>query len=426
MNYNDTLNYLYNRLPMFQRIGSAAYKANLDNTIALMNHLNHPEKKFKSVHVAGTNGKGSSSHMLASVLQEAGYKVGLYTSPHLKDFKERIKINGELIPEAYIVSFVEEHKLVFEKIEPSFFEWTVALAYQYFADEKVDIAVIEVGLGGRLDSTNVITPEVCLITNIGWDHMNLLGDTLDKIATEKAGIIKNNVPVVISQKQPELEPVFNNKATKSKAPIYFAEDEIEIKRKDRSNYLQKVDINSKNLNIELELDLPGTYQLQNIKGVLKTLFILQEKGWKINLNDIQKGIRYVKKNNGLFGRWQVIGEHPLIICDTGHNKDGILQVLENIKLTPHNQLHLVLGMVNDKDISGVLQLLPQDAHYYFCKPQIPRGLESEELMKTALSFGLKGEDCKTVKQAIDIAKSKADKNDLIFVGGSTFVVADAL
>jgi dihydrofolate synthase/folylpolyglutamate synthase len=426
MNYNDTLNYLYNRLPMFQRIGSAAYKANLDNTIALMNHLNHPEKKFKSVHVAGTNGKGSSSHMLASVLQEAGYKVGLYTSPHLKDFKERIKINGELIPEAYIVSFVEEHKLVFEKIEPSFFEWTVALAYQYFADEKVDIAVIEVGLGGRLDSTNVITPEVCLITNIGWDHMNLLGDTLDKIATEKAGIIKNNVPVVISQKQPELEPVFNYKATKSKAPIYFAEDEIELKRKDRSNYLLKVEVNSKDLNTELELDLPGTYQIHNIKGVLKTLLLLKEKGWKINSNDIQNGILHVKKNTGLMGRWQVIGEHPLMICDTGHNKDGILQVLENIKLTPHDQLHVVLGMVNDKDISGVLQLLPQDAHYYFCKPQIPRGLDSEELMNTASQFGLKGEDCKTVKQAIDIAKSKADKNDLIFVGGSTFVVADAL
>lgn len=426
MNYTQTLEYLYSRLPMFHRIGSAAYKANLDNTWALMKHLNHPETKFKSIHVAGTNGKGSSSHMLASVLQEAGYKVGLYTSPHLKDFRERIKINGALIPEEYIVRFVEEHKTVFEKIEPSFFEWTVALAFNYFTDEKVDIAIIEVGLGGRLDSTNIILPEVSLITNIGWDHMNLLGDTLDKIAFEKAGIIKAGVPVVISEKQENISYVFSNKANETNASLFFADDYVTVTLKNRSNFIQKIDITSHQLNTELEIDLPGTYQLNNIKGVIKTILILQEKGWKIDLPAIKNGIRNVKKLTGLMGRWQVLGEKPLIICDTGHNKEGVLQVLENIKLTPYRQLHFVLGMVNDKDISGVLNLLPKNAYYYFCKPNIPRGLESDELMKQAIGIGLNGEDCKDVESAVKTAKSNASKDDLIFIGGSTFVVADAL
>lgn len=426
MNYTQTLEYLYSRLPMFHRIGSAAYKANLDNTWALMKHLNHPETKFKSIHVAGTNGKGSSSHMLASVLQEAGYKVGLYTSPHLKDFRERIKINGALIPEEYIVRFVEEHKTVFEKIEPSFFEWTVALAFNYFTDEKVDIAIIEVGLGGRLDSTNIILPEVSLITNIGWDHMNLLGDTLDKIAFEKAGIIKAGVQVVISEKQENISYVFSNKANETNASLFFADDYVTVTLKNRSNFIQKIDITSHQLNTELEIDLPGTYQLNNIKGVIKTILILQEKGWKIDLPAIKNGIRNVKKLTGLMGRWQVLGENPLIICDTGHNKEGILQVLENIKLTPYRQLHFVLGMVNDKDIGGVLNLLPKNAYYYFCKPNIPRGLESDELMKQAISIGLNGEDCKDVESAVKTAKSNASKDDLIFIGGSTFVVADAL
>jgi dihydrofolate synthase/folylpolyglutamate synthase len=426
MNYTQTLEYLYSRLPMFHRIGSAAYKANLDNTWALMKHLNHPETKFKSIHVAGTNGKGSSSHMLASVLQEAGYKVGLYTSPHLKDFRERIKINGALIPEEYIVRFVEEHKTVFEKIEPSFFEWTVALAFNYFTDEKVDIAIIEVGLGGRLDSTNVILPEVSLITNIGWDHMNLLGDTLDKIAFEKAGIIKAGVPVIISEKQENISYVFSNKANETNASLFFADDYVTVTLKNRSNFIQKIDITSHQLNTELEIDLPGTYQLNNIKGVIKTILILQEKGWEIDLPAIKNGIRNVKKLTGLMGRWQVLGENPLIICDTGHNKEGILQVLENIKLTPYRQLHFVLGMVNDKDIGGVLNLLPKNAYYYFCKPNIPRGLESDELMKQAISIGLNGEDCKDVESAVKTAKSNASKDDLIFIGGSTFVVANAL
>jgi dihydrofolate synthase/folylpolyglutamate synthase len=426
MNYTQTLEYLYSRLPMFQRIGSAAYKANLDNTWALMKNLNHPETKFKSIHVAGTNGKGSSSHMLASVLKEAGYKVGLYTSPHLKDFRERIKINGALIPEEYIVRFVEEHKTVFEKIEPSFFEWTVALAFNYFTDEKVDIAIIEVGLGGRLDSTNVILPEVSLITNIGWDHMNLLGDTLDKIAFEKAGIIKAGVPVVISEKQENISYVFSNKANETNASLFFADDYVTVNLKNRSNFIQKIDITTHQLNTELEIDLPGTYQLNNIKGVIKTILILQEKGWKIDLPAIKNGIRNVKKLTGLMGRWQVLGEKPLIICDTGHNKEGVLQVLENIKLTPYRQLHFVLGMVNDKDISGVLNLLPKNAYYYFCKPNIPRGLESDELMKQAIGIGLNGEDCKDVESAVKTAKSNASKDDLIFIGGSTFVVADAL
>lgn len=426
MDYSQTIDYLYTRLPMFQRIGIAAYKANLDNTIALMEHLGNPENKFKSIHVAGTNGKGSSSHMLAAIFQKAGYNVGLYTSPHLKDFRERIKINGNLIPEEEIINFVKNHKDAFEKIEPSFFEWTVALAFNYFANEKVDIAIVEVGLGGQLDSTNVITPEACLITNIGWDHMNLLGDTLEKIAGEKAGIIKNSIPVVVSEKQPDIAHVFINKAKELGAPLYFASDEVDVKLLNRTNNYQELNVTYLNKTFHLNLDLSGTYQQSNIKGVLSVINLMIEKGWKISDENISNALQQVKQLTGLMGRWQVLSESPLTICDTGHNKEGILQVLENIELTPHQHLHFVLGMVNDKDISSVLSLLPNNATYYFCKPSIPRGLEAEELKNQAINYKLNGNVYSSVFEAINAAKKVAQSNDLVFVGGSTFVVAEAV
>lgn len=428
MTYQHTLDYLFARLPMYQRIGAAAYKADLDNTHKIVEVLNHPQRKIKCIHVAGTNGKGSSSHMLAAILQQAGYKTGLYTSPHLIDFRERIKINGKLIPKKYVVNFVEKHKAEFEKIEPSFFEWTVGLAFDYFAKEKVDIAIIEVGLGGRLDSTNVITPLVSLITNISFDHVNLLGDTLQKIATEKAGIIKPKTPVVISQTQSETKTVFTAYAKKQQAPIQFADEHFKIvNHKQEKGFLKVSLLNKKNKKeLNYTLDLVGTYQLKNIVGVLKVIEILKTNNFNVSEKTIKQALKNVSLATGLNGRWQQLHKNPLIIADTGHNEDGIKQVLKNISNVNYQHLHVVFGVVNDKDVSKILSLLPKKATYYFVKASVPRALDENELLTQAKQFKLKGFAYSSVKQGISAAKKSYKKNDLIFVGGSTFVVADAL
>ncbi len=428
MNYQQTLDYLFTRLPMFQRIGAAAYKADLDNTYKIATLLGDPHKKLKCIHVAGTNGKGSSSHMLAAVLQQAGYKVGLYTSPHLVDFRERISINGKMIAKEEIVEFVEKYKDDFEKIEPSFFEWTVGLAFYYFVKEEVDVAVIEVGLGGRLDSTNIITPIVSLITNIGYDHMNILGDTLQKIAAEKAGIIKTKVPVVVSEHQTDIYPVFVAKANELKARIEFADKRYKVVKHEMRNGFLDCEILTRRTN-ETEsyrLDLTGIYQLKNVLGVLHTVDILIEEGFIIEKKEIKAALSKVVKLTKLMGRWQTIQQKPLIIADTGHNEDGIKQVLENLKRCSFKNLHMVFGAVNDKDIDKILQLLPHTASYYFVKSSVPRALESGELQKKAGQFKLKGEAFDTVENGLKAAKKAYKSGDLIFVGGSNFVVGDVL
>lgn len=428
MTYSQTLEYLFGKLPMYQRIGAAAYKADLNNTIAICNALGNPEKKLKCVHVAGTNGKGSSSHMLAAILQQAGYKTGLYTSPHLVDFRERIKINGKQIPKADVVKFVEEHRTTFEKIEPSFFEWTVGLAFDHFVKEEVDIAVIEVGLGGRLDSTNVISPVVSLITNIGMDHMNLLGSTLPAIAAEKAGIIKPRIPVVISQTQLDVIAVFNTKAKELKAPVEFADKNFKVISSRHIEQKLQVDVLNRKQNqiTSYQLDLLGTYQLKNLLGVLNTVEVLKHKGFMIEEKEVVSALKQVQKVTGLQGRWQTLSIKPLVIADTGHNEDGIKEVLENLKRYQYQKLHIVLGVVNDKDISKILKLLPKDAVYYFCKASIPRALDENELSSLAKKAGLLGSNFKNVPEALAKAKKQAKANDLVFVGGSTFTVADAL
>jgi dihydrofolate synthase/folylpolyglutamate synthase len=428
MTYLQTLDYLFTKLPMYQRIGAAAYKADLNNTIAICKALGNPEKKIKCVHVAGTNGKGSSSHMLAAILQQAGYKTGLYTSPHLVDFRERIKINGKEIPKAEVVKFVEEKKTIFESVEPSFFEWTVGLAFDYFAKQEVDVAIIEVGLGGRLDSTNVINPVACLITNIGFDHMNLLGNTLPLIAEEKAGIIKLKVPITISQTQLEVISVFNNKAKELKAPIEFADKNYKVIAFGYQNNLLSIELLYKKTNTKYSynLDLQGSYQIKNVIGVLNTIEILKQKGFLIEDNAVYKALEHVQRITGLQGRWQIIQEKPLVIADTGHNQDGIKEVLENLKRYSYKKLHVVLGVVNDKDISTILKMLPKEATYYFCKASIPRALDEKVLSEQAKKVGLIGKTFKTVPEALTTAKKQAKVNDLIFVGGSTFTVADIL
>ena len=429
MRYHQTLRYLYTQLPMFHRVGAAAYKADLKNTIAICELLHHPENKFKSIHVAGTNGKGSTSHMLAAILQTAGYKTGLYTSPHLKDFRERIRINGHMIPENAVTDFVEQHRIAFENIQPSFFEWTVGLAFDYFAKEEVDIAVIETGLGGRLDSTNVITPLLSVITNIGLDHMNLLGDTLEKIAKEKAGIIKNNIPVVIGEKQPEVETIFREKAKEANAKISFADEQLHSKKvsKQEKKFLSLNIFNHDELIFEnLELDLTGNYQQKNILTVIQSILLLRKSGMKISDDHVFTALKNVKAITGLTGRWQTLSQKPLTICDVGHNKDGIKYVVEQIAQTPHRHLHFVFGTVSDKDVSGILELLPKEATYYFCKADIPRSMPADELKILAENFSLKGNSFPSVKVALQDAQSKAQEDDLIFVGGSTFTVADVL
>jgi len=408
--YQSILDYLFAQLPMYQRIGASAYKPNLDNTIKLLTELGNPETKFKSIHVAGTNGKGSTSHMLASVFQTAGYKTGLYTSPHLKDFRERIKINGVCIPEENVVDFVEKNRAFFAEIKPSFFEMTVGLAYDYFAKEQVDIAIIEVGMGGRLDSTNVITPLLSVITNISMDHMEFLGNTLEKIAAEKAGIIKPGIPVIIGETNEKTAPVFLEIAKKNNSKINFADVETQCIAP-----LQNV-----------ECDLQGIYQKKNIQTALAAIFSVKNQFQNLSEEAIREGLANVVKNTGLLGRWQIIGEKPLIICDTGHNEDGIKQILQQLSQTPYRRLHMVFGVVSDKDITTILSLLPKDAVYYFCKPNLPRGLNEEDLREQAQEFGLQGNAFPTVSEALEAAKKSADSDDLVFIGGSTFVVAEVV
>jgi dihydrofolate synthase/folylpolyglutamate synthase len=428
MNYKETIDYLYSKLPMFTRIGAVAFKKDLHNTIALCENLGNPQNKFKTIHVGGTNGKGSTSHMLAAIFQQAGYKTGLYTSPHLKDFRERIRINGEMVPEQFVTDFVNQQRTIIEEVSPSFFEATVAMAFSFFAEEKVDIAIIEVGLGGRLDSTNIITPELSVITNISLDHTDILGNTLGEIALEKAGIIKPDIPVVIGEKQAETTAIFLEKATATNSQITFADQELHTDHTARSTAYLKTSVYSGTeiLYKDLELDLNGFYQLKNVVTVLQAISILQLKGYAITNNHIYAALKNVKDLTGLQGRWQKIAENPLTICDTGHNIAGITEVMENIRKTEHKQLHIVIGMVKDKDITGVLALLPTNAIYYFCQPQLERALPASDLAAEALKQGLNGEVFSTVHEAIKAAKDRADKNDLIFIGGSTFVVADAL
>jgi dihydrofolate synthase/folylpolyglutamate synthase len=429
MNYKETLDYLFSRLPMFQRIGAAAYKANLDNTWALMNALDSPEKKIKTIHIAGTNGKGSTSHMLAAAFQQAGYKTGLYTSPHLIDFRERIKINGKMISKQAVVKFVEQHQKTFDQIEPSFFEWTVALAFDYFSRKKVDIAIVETGLGGRLDSTNVIHPELSIITNISFDHMNLLGATLPLIATEKAGIIKENTPVLIGETQKEIKPVFTSKAKIGHSPLFFADELISVKsvkqiHKKNDLFLE---MNFNESTKKIICDLPGLYQTRNIKTVLSAIAIINSTtAFKINSKQIVAALKNVKSQTGLMGRWQILKNKPLVIADTGHNEAGIKEVIKNIKNTKHEKLHFVLGMVNDKEVDKILQLLPKKAIYYFCKASIPRALDEALLKENAQQFNLKGNCYTNVQDALFAALQIASTKDLIFIGGSTFTVADAL
>jgi dihydrofolate synthase/folylpolyglutamate synthase len=419
-NYQEALDYLYANAPVFQRIGAAAYKADLHNTVALLGTVGHPERKFKSVHIAGTNGKGSSSHMLASVLQSAGYKTGLYTSPHLKEFTERIRIDGKDIDRDFVVDFVNRIRPTVEKIKPSFFEITVAMAFEYFALQKVDVAVIEVGLGGRLDSTNVITPMVSLITNISFDHKDLLGNTLRKIAIEKAGIIKKEIPVVVSETQSETYGVFIEKARKEHAPVIFASESISARVDD-----DVLTINHGADVFEVRpFPLRGVYQEKNVPGVIKTLEILNQQGLNIDRDAVVNGLRDVVMKTGLKGRWQTIGLAPLTICDTGHNEAGMAQILRQIMREKFQRLFMVIGMVKDKDISGILKQLPKDAMYFFCEANIPRALPATELAEQASSFSLKGTAMPNVNDAIAAARKAASPGDLIFVGGSTFVVAE--
>ncbi len=426
--YKNAIGYMYNQLPMFHRVGAAAYKANLDNTIKILEVLNNPQNKFKSIHIAGTNGKGSVSHFIASIFQEAGYKTALFTSPHLKDFRERIKINGIPIKKNKVTSFITKYKFEFEKIKPSFFEMTVGLAYDYFANESVDIAIIETGLGGRLDSTNLINPELSIITNIGYDHMQFLGDTLEKISKEKAGIIKKNKPVIIGETLPETKKVFISKSLEQNAPIYFAEEYFSVSKFNINTsfldfYIVRLSDNKK---IKITSELKGLYQIKNIRTVITAIDVIKNLGYNINKIHILKGIKNVVKNTGLMGRWQILSQKPMVICDTGHNEDGIKQILIQLELLKFNKLHFVLGMVNDKEIDKILDLLPNEAKYYFCKANIPRGLDVEILEQKAKSKGLIGNTYKSVKSALKNAIKEANHNDIIFVGGSTFVVAEIM
>ncbi|TDE42446.1 bifunctional folylpolyglutamate synthase/dihydrofolate synthase [Flavobacterium rhamnosiphilum] len=406
MNYQETINWMFNQLPMYQLQGASAYKKDLTNTHLLIAHLDNPQEKIKCIHVAGTNGKGSTSHMLASILQEAGYKVGLYTSPHLKDFRERIKINGKDISEEFVTDFINEHKSFFESNDMSFFEMTVGLAFDYFAKEKVDIAVIEVGMGGRLDATNIITPLVSVITNIGLDHTQFLGNTLEAVAFEKAGIIKPNIPVIIGEYTPETKPVFLAKAKECNSEIYFASELIS------ETYPS---------------DLIGDYQIHNKKTVLQTVSILNSQNeFKITPESTKSGLLNVVKNTGLQGRWQQLGEFPKVICDTAHNKNGLEIVLNQIQKEDFDTLHIVLGVVNDKDLDEILPLFPKKANYYFCKPNIPRGLDVLILKQKAATFELKGEVYNSVPEAYQKAIENAEKSDFIYIGGSTFVAAEIL
>ena len=424
MTYQETIDYLFNSTPLFQNVGKDAYKEGLENTHLLDEHFGHPHRQFKTIHVAGTNGKGSCSHTLAAILQSAGYKVGLYTSPHLVDFRERIRINGTPVSEAYVIDFVENHRAFFEPLHPSFFELTTAMAFNYFAEQQVDVAVIEVGLGGRLDCTNIIRPDLCVITNISFDHVQFLGDTLAKIASEKAGIIKEGIPVVIGETTPETKPVFAEKAIQVNAPIHFAEEE---------QFLLESSINEQGKRIyqtkeyaDLEGELGGLCQIKNTNTLLSAIRILQDIGYNINDTHVREGFAHVCSLTGLMGRWQKILETPVAYCDTGHNKAGIQYIVEQLSRQTYRQLHIVMGMVNDKDISGVLAMLPKDAIYYFTKASVSRALNENEVKRLAGEAGLEGNTYPSVKDAFEAAQTSAYPDDFIFVGGSTFIVADLL
>ena len=424
MNYDQTLEYLFTQLPMFSRVGAAAYKPDLTNTIRLCEALGNPQHQFKSIHIAGTNGKGSTSHMLASILQTAGYKTGLYTSPHLVDFRERIKIDGVYCSKEFVVEFTEKIKPLIATIQPSFFEITVAMAFSYFAEQKVDIAVIEVGLGGRLDSTNIITPEVSIITNIGLDHTQFLGDTISQIASEKAGIIKKDVPCIVSEYTEETKPVFDAAAIHTSL-AYGSELFTILDIKYAHDYLGVQVLNKKTEDVQTyQLDLNGSYQAKNVQGVLGAIGILQTKGWPISNQHIHDGLSHVKKNTGLYGRWQMIGTNPTTVVDVAHNVAGIQTLLAQIKLVNHQQLHIVFGMVKDKDIDSVLALLPTQATYYFTQAQIERAIDANELQQKASRHDLKGNTYQTVNAAIAAAKKQAQSTDLMVVCGSVFLVGE--
>ena len=424
MTYQETIEYLYNQLPVYQKIGGSAYKEGLDNSLALDTYFAHPHTKYKTLHIAGTNGKGSTSHLLAAILQEAGYRVGLYTSPHLVDFRERIRVNGEKISQQYVVDFVDKHRKYFEPIEPSFFELTMMMSFLYFADMHVDVAIIEVGLGGRLDSTNIITPDLSVITNISFDHMQFLGNTLEKIATEKAGIIKKNIPVIIGEAEGEVKNVFTDTAERVGAPILFAEDEhiIQSSLKTASGWLFDT-----KYYLHLKGELSGYAQIKNAATVLCAVKELQKIGYTIPSKAVYNGFAYVTKLTGLMGRWQILQElHPRIVCDTGHNVAGIKYIADQLANEKYDTLHIVLGMVNDKDITSVLELLPRKAIYYFTKASVPRAMNERELQMLAQKKGLMGYSYPTVAEAVRAAKDWAASNDFVFIGGSNFVVADAL
>ncbi|MBT8279800.1 MAG: bifunctional folylpolyglutamate synthase/dihydrofolate synthase [Bacteroidia bacterium] len=406
MNYQDTVQWMFSQLPMYQNKGISAYKSDLTNSLKLAAYLGHPETKFKSVHVAGTNGKGSTSHMLASILQEAGYNVGLYTSPHLKDFRERIKLNGQCISKNYVIGFIKKHKAFFEENQLSFFEMTVGLAFDYYAKKNVDIAIIEVGLGGRLDSTNIIDPELAIITNIGLDHTQFLGNTLASIAKEKAGVIKPNVPVVIGVTQAETASIFKEIAKQNNSKITFAD--------------------KKQKGIKLNSDLKGNYQIHNLRTTVMAVEVLNDHGFKISKKHQKLGLMNVIVNTGLRGRWQLLESSPKIICDTAHNREGLTYTMQQLNEEIFKNLHLVLGFVNDKNLDGLLDLFPRSGQYYFCKPKIERGLDATILKKTFKKSGLIGKVYNSVEEALEMAKENADKNDLIYVGGSTFVVSEIL
>ncbi len=425
MNYEQTLDYLLTKLPLFSRIGAAAYKKDITNTVKLCKAVGDPQHKIKTIHIAGTNGKGSTSHMLAAILQQSGYTTGLYTSPHLKDFRERIKINGKMIKKDFVVSFVKKIKKVSEEISPSFFELTVVMALEYFKEQKVDVAVIETGLGGRLDSTNVITPLLSIITNIGYDHMNILGNTLEEIAFEKAGIIKQNVPVVIGEKQDVTKNIFIEKARSCKAPLFFAEDDFSVSKSEPSVNALHISITEKNNSTKkYTLDLNGIYQQKNLLTVLAAIKILQQQGFNLKEKNVRQGLSSVKELTGLHGRWDVIHQNPMIVLDVAHNEDGIKQLLKQIQTCVYEKLHIVFGIVKDKDADKILSLLPQKATYYFTKAQIPRALPEDELRVKANKYNLTGASFSEVNIALKAATEKALPDDLIIVCGSVFVVGE--
>jgi dihydrofolate synthase/folylpolyglutamate synthase len=428
MNYKETLDFLFRSLPMFSRVGESAFKKDLTNTLRLCEFIGNPQQNIKTIHVAGTNGKGSTSHMLAAILQTAGYKTGLYTSPHLKDFRERIKVNGEMCTESFVIDFTKRIQPMIQIIQPSFFEITVAMAFEYFAEQQVDIAIIEVGLGGRLDSTNIIMPELSIITNIGWDHMNLLGNTLEQIAFEKAGIMKESTPIVIGEYSAITKPIFEKRANELHAKIHWANEDRWISDFNIHAHHIEISVAEKRNDdrINYQLDLPGIYQTKNLLTVLSAVEILHQKKWNISLTDIQKALSNTKKINGLHGRWEVLKEKPLLVLDVAHNEDGITQIVRQIELVGAQEVHIVIGMVKDKEIDRVLDLLPKKAHYYFTKAPIPRALDEKILMQEANKKSLFGNCFPAINEAVQSALHHAKENDLVLVCGSVFVVGEVI